>query len=188
MDTSLYTAGPFSFEIRAWDLDNDSLDDLTNTFGLKRRAIRNTIGQFKGLSIYRDSVLVLPKSEATKDWLGIDLRRISSLGKRISTSQIIGILNISSDGNPEIRDTTDREKLVDTKEYNQFIKIIETIIAKLENLRFEDKAKDKEPSKPSMSSLMAPLSAQTLVDKIEAAVEAGEKYQDILEYIREYHA
>jgi hypothetical protein len=187
-NNSMYVAGPFSFEIRAWDLDNDSLEDLTNAFGLKRRAIRNIIGQYKGLSIYRDSVLVLPKSAATKDWLGIDLRRVSSLGKRISTSQIIGIVNISFIGNPEIRDTTDREKLVDTKEYNQFVKIIETIIIKLENLRFEDKVRDKEPTKPNISSLMAPLSAQTLVGKIETAVEAGEKYQDILEYVREYHS
>jgi len=140
---SSYIAGPFSFEIRAWDLDNDSLEDLTNTFNLKRRAIRNTIGQYKGLSIYRDNVLVLPKSDASKDWLGIDLRRISSLGKRISTSQIIGIINISSADNPEIRDTTDREKLVDTQEYNQFTKIIETVVSLLENLRFNDKEKDK---------------------------------------------
>jgi len=188
---SSYIAGPFSFEIRAWDLDNDSLEDLTNTFNLKRRAIRNTIGQYKGLSIYRDNVLVLPKSDASKDWLGIDLRRISSLGKRISTSQIIGIINISSADNPEIRDTTDREKLVDTQEYNQFTKIIETVVSLLENLRFNDKEKDKgkdnASKKHSLSSLIAPLSAQILVKKIESAVEHGAKHQDILEFVYEYH-
>ena len=183
-----YSAGPFTFEIRAWDLDNDSLIDLTSTFGLKRRAIRNTIGQYKGLSIYRDDVLVLPKSAASKDWLGIDLRRVSSLGKRISTSQIIGIINISSANNPEIRDTTDREKLVDTQEYNQFSKIVETIVSQLENLRNSDKIDNKQPEKPSINSLMAPLSAQSLVLKIEDAVERGERYEDILEYVREYSA
>lgn len=73
-------------------MDNDNIEDLKKTFGLKRQAIRNTIGQYKGLSIYRDNILVLPKSDSSKDWLGIDLRRISSLGKRLSTSQIIGII------------------------------------------------------------------------------------------------
>jgi len=183
-----YNAGPFSFEIRAWDLDNDSLEDLTSTFGLKRRAIRNTIGQYKGLSIYRDNVLVLPKSVASKDWLGIDLRRVSSIGKRISTSQIIGIINVSSKENPAIRDTTDREKLVDTLEYNQFSRIVETVLVQLENLRHTDKGESGQPEKPSISSLMAPLSAQTLVSKIEKAVECGEQYDNILEYVREYSA
>lgn len=182
----LYKAGMFTFEIRCWDLDNDSLEDLTSTFGLKRRAIRNTISQYKGLSIYRDDVLVLPKSSASKDWLGIDLRRVSSIGTRISTNQIIGIINISSSENPEIRDTTDREKLVDTQEYKQFSKIVETIISQLEKLRNTDKNTEDHREKPNISSLMAPLSAQVLVQKIEQAVDAGEKYEDILEYVREY--
>lgn len=181
-----YKAGPFTFEIRGWDLDNDSLEDLYQTFGLKRRAIRSAISQYQGLSIYRDNVLVLPKSIASKDWLGIDLRRISSLGKRISTSQIVGIINISTLKNSEIRDTTDREKLVDTQEYKQFSNIIATIISQLENLRFEDKAKDKSQEKQSLSNLMAPLSAQGLVAQIEDAVERGEKYENILEYVRQY--
>lgn len=184
-----YNAGAFTFEIRAWDLDSDSLEELTNTFDLKRRAIRNTISQYKGLSIYRDDVLVLPKSTASKDWLGIDLRRISSLGKRMSTSQIIGIINISSAGNPNIRDATDREKLVDTREYNQFSKVVETIILLLENLRLDDKSKGGgKLEKPTISSLMAPLSAHNLVIQIENAVERGEKNQDILEYVRQYGA
>lgn len=183
-----YVAGPFTFEIRCWDLDNESLDDLTRVFDLKRRAIRNIISQYKGLSIYRDDVLVLPKSNASKDWLGIDLRRISSLGTRISTSQIVGIINISSAANPEIRDTTDREKLVDTKEYKQFSRIVETIISQLERLRSADKSTDKQREKPNINSLMAPLSAQSLVQQIEDAVEKGAQYEDILEYVKEYSA
>lgn len=53
------------------------------------------------------------------DWLGLDLRRISYVGKRIGTSQIIGMINITNEHNPEIKDTTDREKLVGTIEYKQ---------------------------------------------------------------------
>ena len=183
-----YKAGSFSFEIRVWDFDNDSMEDLTKAFDLKRRAIRRTIGQFKGLSIYRDDVLVLPKSEASKDWLELDLRRVSSVGKRISTSQIVGIINISSDKNPEIKDTTDREKLVDTIEYQQFSRIVETIIGQIENLRNIDKENLDQPDRDSLTSLIAPLSAQELVNKIEEAVGRGEQYEDILNYVREYSA
>lgn len=134
-----YCCGGFSFEIRAWDLDTESVADIHETFNIKKREIRQTIARYKGISVYRDNILVLPKSEATKDWLGIDIRRVSALGKRLSTSQMVGILSITSERNPELKDTTDREKLVDTKQYKQFCKITESIILTLENLRNMDK-------------------------------------------------
>lgn len=91
-DEMKYMGGGFSFEIRGWDLDTDSIGDVADTFDIGRREIRSNISKYKGLSIYRDGVLVLPKSEASKDWLGLDLRRVSNIGKRISTSQIINAI------------------------------------------------------------------------------------------------
>ena len=127
-----YFAGPFSFEIRAWDLDPESIADVSDTFDIKKREIRRSIAQYNGLSIYRDNILTLPKSDASKDWLGMDIRRVSSIGKRIGTSQIVGLISITTKDNPEIKDTTDREKLVDTEEYGQFCRIIETVITNLD--------------------------------------------------------
>ena len=182
-----YNAGPFTFEIRAWDLDSDSVADVSDTFKIGRREIRNNISQYKGLSIYRDSVLVLPKSDASKDWLGIDIRRVSSIGKRISTSQIIGMINISSEFNPEIKDTTDREKLVDTPEYGEFCRIIETIILTLENQRYADK-QPKEKKSKGLSDLISPLSADALVNELEQAVSEGKSADLLLETVKDYAA
>ena len=182
-----YIAGEFSFEIRAWDLDTDSIADVSDAFNIGRREIRNSISEYKGLSIYRDNVLVLPKSDATKDWLGIDIRRISQIGRRLSTSQIIGLVNISSEFNPEIKDTTDREKLVDTIEYKQFCKIIETVIVTLENQRFIDKAPKVTPvKKKGLNDLISPLSTAPLVSKIEEAVNEGKNSEQILDTVRVY--
>ncbi len=182
-----YIAGKFSFEIRAWDLDTDSIADVSDAFSIGRREIRNSIAEYKGLSIYRDNVLVLPKSDATKDWLGIDIRRISQIGRRLSTSQIIGMVNISSEFNPEIKDTTDREKLVDTLEYKQFCKIIETIIITLENQRYIDKTpKDTHTKRKGLNDLITPLSTAPLVSKIEEAVSEGQNTEQILDTVRVY--
>ena len=182
-----YIAGNFSFEIRAWDLDSQSIGDVADTFNLKKREVRSLIAQYKGLSIYRDNVLVLPKSDASKDWLGIDIRRVSQIGKRLSTSQIIGMISISAENNPEIKDTTDREKLVDTIEYKQFCKIIETIIVTLENLRFLDKMPNEKKAS-SMSDLISPLSSAELVQKVEEDVKSGKTKEEILETVQEYAA
>ena len=123
LEDEKYKCGKFTFELRAWDLDTESIGVISSQFDIKKNEIRKTISIYKGLSIYRDNVLVLPKSDASKDWLGVDLRRVSNIGRRLSTNQIIGKISISEHDNPELKDTTDREKLVDTKEYNR-VKIL----------------------------------------------------------------
>jgi Histidine kinase-, DNA gyrase B-, and HSP90-like ATPase len=65
--------GRFAFEIRAWDMDPQSIDNVANTFRMARGAIRANIRSYKGISVYRDTILVLPKSDTAKDWLGLAL-------------------------------------------------------------------------------------------------------------------
>lgn len=187
-DREEYHCGRFSFEIRAWDLDTDSIADIHETFNIRKREIRQTISHYKGLSVYRDNILVLPKSEATKDWLGIDIRRVSALGKRLSTSQMVGILSITSENNPELKDTTDREKLVDTDEYKQFCKVTESIILTLENLRNMDKKSNNVLKNPTLTDLLSPLEPSALESKIELMIQGGGSSEDILDVIHEYSA
>lgn len=186
-DPAPYIAGRFTFEIRAWDLDSESVADVSSTFNIGRREIRRCIAQYKGLSVYRDNVLVLPKSDASKDWLGLDVRRVSSIGKRLSTSQIIGMINISSEFNPEIKDTTDREKLVDTQEYKQFCKVIETVVLTFENLRYEDK-KPADRAPKGLSNLISPLSANPLVIQLEDEINKGNSTEQLIETVRDFAA
>lgn len=183
-----YTCGSFTFEIRAWDLDKKSIGDIRDVFNIQKKTIRQIIAQYKGISVYRDDVLVLPKSDATKDWLGIDVRRISALGKRLSTSQMVGILYITQKDNPEIKDTTDREKLVDTVEYKQLCRATETIISVLENNRNIDKQKDATVDNPTLTDLLMPLSPTALESQVEFMVQQGNSSEDILDTIREYSA
>lgn len=183
-----YMGGGFSFEIRGWDLDTDSIGDVADAFDIGRKEIRGNISKYKGLSIYRDKVLVLPKSDASKDWLGLDLRRVSNIGKRISTSQIIGLINVTAEKNPQIKDTTDREKLVDTKEYIQFCKIVETIISILEKNRTLDRAEVNISERQTLSDLISPLSSNELVQKVEKAVNVGSNAEVILDVVREYNS
>ena len=183
-----YCCGGFSFEIRAWDLDTESVADIHETFNIKKREIRQTIARYKGISVYRDNILVLPKSEATKDWLGIDIRRVSALGKRLSTSQMVGILSITSERNPELKDTTDREKLVDTKQYKQFCKITESIILTLENLRNMDKKTNNTVKNPTLTDLLSPLEPSALESKVELMIQGGGSSEEILDVIHEYSA
>lgn len=183
-----YSCGPFSYEIRAWDLDSESIGDLHDTFNIQKREIRQTISRYKGISVYRDNVLVLPKSDSSKDWLGIDVRRISAIGKRLSTSQMVGILSISQKDNPELKDTTDREKLVDTEEYKQFCRAAESVISVLENNRNIDKRQNSPIKYPTLTDLLSPLSPTALESKVELMIKNGSNSEEILDIIHEYSA
>lgn len=181
-----YKCGPFSFEIRTWDLDSDSIRNVSESFNIKRSDIRKTISKFKGLSVYRDNILVLPKSNATKDWLGLDARRISEIGKRISTTQIIGMVNISSTDNPGLRDTTDRESLTDTSEYKQFSLILLGIIEVLQNERYNDRIGYQKPQ--PLGQLIDAQASEKLVSDVEDAVKKNRSGSDIVGIVKSYHS
>ncbi len=180
-----YDCGPFSFEFRAWDLDSESIGEISDQFSIKKNEIRKTISTYKGISIYRDNVLVLPKSDAAKDWLGVDLRRVSNIGRRLSTNQIIGKVSITESDNPELKDTTDREKLVDTAEYKQFCSILETLIIQLENLRNRDRVVAKKPGK--LVDLIAPIDPSAMESRVEELVKNGQS-DEAVEVVHEYSA
>ena len=162
--------GPFDFEIRAWDISAADTEEIAGRFNLGKSQIRKAIRAHKGISIYRDGILVLPKSDKTRDWLGLDLRRISRVGTRLSTNQIVGYVSISAEGNPEIRDTSDRERLVSCAEVSEFEAIVATAVALLENERDRDR-RDPARERQKTKSLFERLSANDLLDEVSRILE-----------------
>lgn len=90
-----------------------------------------------GIKIYRDGVITTPfaeqedASDKKRDILGIDKRLWESLFDKISTRELIGIVNITKDGNPNIIDATNRQDFTSTPEY---IALKDFIILQLEAL------------------------------------------------------
>ncbi len=179
--------GPFRFEIRAWDLTQDDTRDIAEHFHEARSYIRDAIRSQQGISLYRDDVLVLPKSDSGRDWLDLDLRRVSRVGSRLSTSQIVGYVRITKVGNPQILDTSDREGLVSNAASVAFRDRVTRIVTLLEVERDSDRIKDTGHA----TDLFAHLSADTLVEKLEGlrdrggdvgeAVQAAQRFGDDLQ-------
>ena len=138
---------------------------------MQKSMIRKAIRTHKGISVYRDGVLVLPKSDQARDWLGLDLRRVSKVGTRMSTSQLVGYVSISAEKNPKIEDTSDRERLASCLEVAEFEEILKAVIALLENERDADRIKP-EKEKP-MEDLFESLSAEDLLSEVVALSEEG---------------
>ena len=176
--------GPFSFEIRAWDIASADTREISENFGYPRNRIRKAISAHKGISIYRDGVLVLPKSDKARDWLGLDLRRVSDTGRRLSTSQLVGYVSISADDNPKIGDTSDRERLASCLEVSEFEAIIKAVVGLLEIERKEDRVQtDRE--RP-MKDLFSQLSADPLISQVSSLAEEGAKAASVVPLVRDF--
>ncbi|MPM45903.1 Adaptive-response sensory-kinase SasA [bioreactor metagenome] len=96
----------------------------------------------------------------------------------------MGIVNISNERNPQLKDTTDREKLAFTPEYEQFVFILDTVISVIQNEREKDKTDNKKKS--TLSDLITPLSSRTLVEKAEQLVEKGSSAEEVLKAVVKY--
>ena len=134
--------------------------------------------------MYRDGVLILPKSDNARDWLGLDLRRISKVGTRLSTSQIVGYISISAEKNPLIEDTSDRERLASCIEVAEFEEILKAIVFLLENERDEDRVKPEREK--SMDDLFEKLSVDEFSEEVMALSEEGAEIAKVIHPLRTF--
>ena len=177
--------GPFMFEIRAWDIGPDDTLEISERYDIQKNKVRSSIRAHKGISVYRDDVLVLPKSENARDWLGLDARRISKIGTRMSNSQIVGYVSITADNNPHIEDTSDRERLVSRKEVAEFEEILRRIVGLLEAQRDQDRITISR--KVPLKNLFKDLSAETLLDGVKTLRDADESAAKVVPLVQDFN-
>ena len=102
----------------------------------------------------------------------------------MSTSQLVGYVSISAEDNPEIEDTSDRERLASNLEVAEFEEIIHAVIERLEQERNMDRVRT-DIEKP-MEDLFAGLSAETLVGEVIAVAKEGGEVSEALSLLREF--
>lgn len=177
--------GPFSFEIRAWDIGPGDTEEIADSFHENKSYIRKAIRVHKGISVYRDGILVLPKSEDSRDWLGLDLRRISWVGPRLSTSQIVGYVAISGEDNPQIKDKSDREGLVANESTFAFKGVLHAIVQQLEIERKKDRITPADEEK--LMDLFEDLTAEELLAEMVAIAEEDAPAKDVIPILNEFN-
>ncbi|MFW5804101.1 MAG: ATP-binding protein [bacterium] len=83
--------------------------------------------------LYRDGIRVIPYGDPDDDWLKIDtLRGTIAVGHFFSNDQIVGFIEISKHGNPELKDKTNREGLIEEGNATlDFIGLIQSFLSYL---------------------------------------------------------
>ncbi len=100
-------------------------------------------------------------------------------------SQVVGYATITADHNPELRDTSDRERLVDKPATSDFRKLLIKVVEILEEEREKDRqeARHKEPP---FKDLFAALSAKDLVDEVSRLANEGKNASEVVPIVEDF--
>ena len=162
---------------------------------------KNDETRIDGVKIYRDGLIATPFAEfeahpdKKRDILGIDKRLWRDIFNRLSTRDIIGIVDITKKGNPQIIDATNRQDFVDNTEYRELKQFIINQIDVFSELRIYEREKRKvsvagelkkasedvqdfvktiesiEKNNPSLKKELSPLKIQA--KQVDSAVKKG---------------
>jgi len=124
------TCGPVRVRLYAFDLETEAVARIG-----PRMEVRAWLKEWSGVSVYRDGFRLWPYGEAHDDWLRLDQRRVNNPVVRLSNNQVVGFVEISGDGNPELKDQTNREGMVNTQAFTDLRRLIDHIFQLLEAVR-----------------------------------------------------
>lgn len=109
--------GGFEVEIRAWDRDREGLEAIGQEVGMGIAAMRKTLTDFSGVSIYRDGFRVYPYGQMGDDWLTLDARSRQNPVMCLANNQVVASIKISRQTNPGLVDRSNREGMVLNSEH-----------------------------------------------------------------------
>jgi signal transduction histidine kinase len=89
--------------------------------------------------LYRDGIRVYPYGDQDNDWLQIDAYRGTiAAGLFLSNDQVVGFVKITQKGNPQLRDKTSREGLIDSgNATHDFVVLLQLFLAWLRQKPYE---------------------------------------------------
>ena len=108
--------------------------------------VRAILDNFSGVRIYRDGFRVKPYGDPGNDWLNLNYKRLYNPKYLYADNkQVIGIVKISRDKNPNLIDTTTRERLVKNKAFDDLVNFLNDSFSHLAKHRRAQRAKEKPP-------------------------------------------
>ena len=128
--------------------------------------------------LYRDGVRVYPYGDRDDDWLNIDVTRgTGRAGDFFSNDQIVGWIDITQEGNPNLRDKTNREGLIETGgAARDLIFLVQLFLSYIKENPYSHYYYRKQKRKESRFMGDAVV-ARNLADLKSAFEEAGQKPQ-----------
>jgi C4-dicarboxylate-specific signal transduction histidine kinase len=137
--------GEFWINLYVWDRTKDFLS-------LSRISAKELDAQC-GVSLFRDHLRVLPYGEPGNDWLLLDQERIQDPSGRIGNNQVIGLIEVLQSNNLQLRDTTNREGLIENAAFQDLKALTRAAIRFFTTYWKKDRPPARQPASRHVGSI-----------------------------------
>jgi hypothetical protein len=165
--------------LRVWD--RDELGNVVQKTHSTIQDIRRDLDAVAGINIYRDGFRVLPYGEPQDDWLRLDLRRVQNPTLRLSNNQIYGVVHISADANPKLRDQSNREGLDENQAVQDLRDVMTEVLSRLETLRYAARPRATSKSGKPVGGLFAGFDLKPLADYVAKQLPQDKQAKELVE-------
>ena len=156
--------------------------DFSSNSPMKYRLDRNDKDIIKAhrIYLYRDGIRVYPYGEPDDDWLKIDTYRGTiAAGLFLSNDQVVGYVNITQQGNPHLKDKTNREGLIEEGDATEdFITLIQAFLAFIRKGPYARYRNDIETKKEH--DIFKTEQVQTEFEKLRDVLKDNEKVKNLV--------
>jgi C4-dicarboxylate-specific signal transduction histidine kinase len=164
--------GSFWINLYVWDRTRDYLS--------QSRVSSKELDAQCGVSLFRDHLRVLPYGEPGNDWLLLDQERIQDPSGKIGNNQVIGLIEVLQANNLQLRDTTNREGLIENEAFRDLRALSRSAIRVFTTYWKKDRPPARESSSRHKGSLEVARRVATAVKEtarddvqVEVPLEAG---------------
>ena len=181
LDEREIECGPFGFGFYVFD--------FTANAPMKYRLDKIDKELLRGhrIYLYRDGIRVYPYGEPEDDWLKIDAYRGTiGAGHFLSNDQVVGYVNISHKDNPNLKDKTNREGLLETGDAaDDFVILLKILLAYIRQKPYARYRKSLQSKKSH--DIFNTEQVQKELDNLKEAVSNNKKAKNILARATKYY-
>lgn len=174
----VFSPGSFSFRFDIFDLSQSALPRY-----MLDREEKDVIRSHR-VYLYRDGIRVMPYGDPDDDWLSIDvIRGTKRASSFFSNDQIVGCVDISQKDNPQLKDKTNREGLIEEgNSVRAFITLIQIVLSWLRAHPYQQYKMGIESRKKA--DLIRRGRPKGIFDDIENAAPDNKKVKSLVSELR----
>ena len=127
--------GPLRIFLYVYVLKGESFEGTPIQLG----RVKKILEVFKGIRLYRDNFKVGVYGDQGDDWLRMDEEHIRAHEVVIHSKQVMGAVHITRDNNPNLIDTTNRERLSANEAFFDLVNVIKSAVNEVNHQRWTER-------------------------------------------------